>query len=323
MSVYALRGIRQRYDGRTVLEIDRLTIRDGITALVGPNGSGKSTLLRLLALLEAPVEGEIRMKGRLVSARSRSIRRRIGWVMQQPYLFRGTALENVMLGLKLRKERQRRERSMSILSSVGFDADPLLSVVALSGGQRQLVALARCLVLEPEILLLDEPFNHLDKCANQCLEDILRRWVREGKAALVFSSHDVHRSQALSDSLIALEAGQLTVPPCGNVFSGRCSGDRFDTGKIEVVLPSSGDGSHVAIDPCDITLSLAPLFSSMRNRFRGEVIGMEQSKEGVRVTVLAGERFEALVTHASAKDMGLTFGQPLWVNFKSLAVKVF
>jgi len=324
MSLYELKQIKHGYRGKTVLSVDELVIAEGtMTALVGPNGAGKSTLLRLLALLEKPVEGIIRVAGRVVTPKTRSLRHRIGWVMQQPYLFKGTALDNVMLGLKLRKIKERRARSLAMLSELGFDADPDSPVEALSGGQRQLMALARCLVLDPEILLLDEPFNHLDKQTAKHLQTMLQNLVEDQGVTVVFSSHDVAYSLVMAHETVALADGGLASFQPVNVFAGHCVGERFLTGQIEITLPLAADGSYVVVDPRDIILSLQPLHSSMRNRFKGKVVGMDRVSEGIRVEVSAGERFESLVTLASAREMGLTLGQPVWVNFKSTALKVF
>lgn len=323
-ALYELRHLRHGYGGRTVLDIGQLRIAGGeITALVGSNGAGKSTLLRLLARLEKPVSGEVLLAGRTLNSVSREAMRKIGWVMQQPYLFTGSALGNVILALNLCKAKKCRARALAALDTVGFDADPLMSVNELSGGQRQQVALARCLTQEPEILLLDEPFNHLDHRASRKLEELLQVVVTDKGGTVIFSSHDMEQSRCLADRMIALNAGRLAVPPCGNIFVGSSKGKKFESGKITILLPREGDWQHVVIDPTDIVLSRDPLDSSMRNRYRGEVVAIERDERGVRVSVLAGERFEVAVTAEAFREMGLTIGQPLWVQFKSTAIKVF
>ena len=319
-ALYRIDHLIHHYDGRPVLQIGHLDIgANCLTVLVGANGSGKSTLLRLLAGLEKPTSGTIRFAGGHLD---RKRRRRIGWVMQQPYLLRGSALDNVMLGLKFRGWSNRRQRALRALEQVGFAADPDAPVEQLSGGQRQRVALARCLALEPEVLLLDEPFSHLDRSSCRQLEDWLCQWVGQGRT-VIFSEHDPDRSLALAGRVVALASGRLVDAPLINVFTGRCLGRRFHTGKIEIVLPVAGEGNHAAVSPQDIVLSLEPLPSSMRNRFAGRVVGLREVGGCVRVSVDAGERFEALITRASCQELGLMLGQHLWVQFKSTAVRVF
>lgn len=215
--LYELHQVVQCYAGRRVLDIPELVIQRGkMTALVGANGSGKSTLLRLLALVERPVAGEIWFNGARISRVERALRRRIGWVMQQPYLLKGSALDNVMLGLKLHgvRRRQRRALALAALEKMGFTAEPGRPVSELSGGQRQLVALARCLALAPEVLLLDEPFNHLDRDTGKRLESLLLNLVRSEGVSLVVSSHDLYQSLALADEIVTLANGHPVASLC-------------------------------------------------------------------------------------------------------------
>ena len=325
--LYEICHLEHSYDGQLVLAIPKLRIETGkITALVGPNGAGKSTLLRMLALVELPDKGVISCQGhRIQKNPASSLRRKIGWVMQQPYLFHGTALENVAVGLKCHgvAKGRHREKALQALRRVGFDASLKKPAMDLSGGQRQLVALARVLALEPEILLLDEPFSHLDRRSHEHLESLLRELSQKG-VTVVVSSHDHLRALAWADAVVALEDGRLAGVPWVNILTGSIEQQRFKTGKIEVLLANGQlAGNRIAIHPRDIVLSKQPLQSSMRNRFPGRVTGLQEEGGCVRVTVMAGERFEVLITQESSQEMGLTLGQPLWVNFKSTSVKVF
>src|SRR6184192_4430086 len=153
-------AVRHRYDGRVVLDIERFAVAPGSgVAIVGPNGSGKSTLLRLLALLERPSEGEVRLDGVVVAgAKARRAgaapRRRITLVEQRPVLLRGTVRENLAFGLQVRGIRRTEvnRRVDSVAGRLGIT--PLLHRRRheLSDGEVQRVAVARALAVEPDVL---------------------------------------------------------------------------------------------------------------------------------------------------------------------------
>jgi len=153
-----------------VLDIERFAVAPGSgVAIVGPNGSGKSTLLRLLALLERPSEGEVRLDG--VPVAGAGPRRRITLVEQRPVLLRGTVRENLAFGLQVRGIRRTEvnRRVDSVAGRLGIT--PLLHRRRheLSDGEVQRVAVARALAVEPDVLLLDEPASSADRAAAQTL----------------------------------------------------------------------------------------------------------------------------------------------------------
>src|SRR5690349_22336445 len=168
--VLELVGVTHRYDDRVVLDLERFQVPPGAAiAIVGPNGSGKSTLLRLLALVERPTQGEVRLDG--VRATGPAARRRVTLVEQRPVLFRGTVRENLEFGLRLR--RHRRTAVTRLIDDVAnrLDVAQLLARRRheLSDGEVQRVAVARALAIEPDVLLLDEPTSSADRAAAQTL----------------------------------------------------------------------------------------------------------------------------------------------------------
>src|SRR5258705_6969457 len=173
-------GVRHRYNGRVVLDIARFGVPPGSrVAIVGPNGSGKSTLLRLLALLERPSEGEVRLDGVVVAGGNgpgpgAGQRRRITLVEQRPVLLRGTVRENLEFGLRVRGlARAAVNRKVeNVTAQLGLT--PLLHRQRheLSDGEVQRVAGARALAVGPDGLLLDEPASSADRAAAQPLDRV-------------------------------------------------------------------------------------------------------------------------------------------------------
>src|SRR5207244_3167162 len=164
-------GVRHRYEGRVVLDIDRFAVPPGSgIAIVGPNGSGKSTLLRLLALLERPSEGEVRLDGARVTGPA-AARRRVTLVEQRPVLFRATVLDNVGFGLQARGvgRAEVNRRVEDVAARLGITSLLGRRRHELSDGEVQRIAVARALAVEPDVLLLDEPASSADRAAAQTL----------------------------------------------------------------------------------------------------------------------------------------------------------
>lgn len=201
-------------EGGGVRALDNLTLsaRPGeFLVLLGPSGSGKTTLLRLIAGLETPTEGRVEWNGQDFHGVPPE-RRNVAMVFQSPALFPHLTIGgNLELPLKLRgvpsRERAERVAAMAELTRVG----QLLGRFpeTLSGGQRQLVALGRGLILKPEILLLDEPFSSLDPPARAEMRRELKRLHRETGAIFVHVTHDQSEAMAMADRVGVLEAGVM------------------------------------------------------------------------------------------------------------------
>jgi len=199
------------------LEIDTLALEAGrLYCLTGPNGAGKTTLLRLLALLAPPTRGLLRFDGRTVVFRGgladASLRREVTLVQQAPYLFQGSVYDNLAFGLSLRNiaSAQRSARIEAALESVGLAGFAQRSSRALSGGEIQRVALARALVLQPRVLLLDEPLANIDVGHLALFENRLRDLCAEQGMTIVMSTHDPGQPERLGSKVISLNGGSLT-----------------------------------------------------------------------------------------------------------------
>ena len=209
-------GVVKRFGRSAALEGADVEVREGeILALLGPSGSGKTTLLRVIAGLEQPDEGQVTFRGRdLLSVPPRL--RKIGMVFQHYALFRHmTAAQNIAFGLKAKPRADRpsaaeiKSRVQALLDRVQLGELAKRFPAQLSGGQRQRVALARALAIEPDLLLLDEPFGALD--AKVRVE--LRGWVRRLQSDLhlttVFVTHDQEEALELADRVAVMRLGEV------------------------------------------------------------------------------------------------------------------
>ena len=199
----------QRY---TALAETTLRIKAGeFVSVVGPTGCGKSTLLNIGAGLLAPSSGQVRVFGQPLNG----INRRAGYMFQSDALMPWrSALDNVLLGLQYRgvPELQARSQAQEWLQRVGLGEFDQRYPHQLSGGMRKRTALAQVLALDPDIILMDEPFSALDVQTRQLMEDeVLELWSAKKKAVL-FITHDLDEAIAMSDRVVVLSAGPATRP---------------------------------------------------------------------------------------------------------------
>jgi sulfate transport system ATP-binding protein len=212
----AVDSVNKRFGDFVALRDVTLEVPTGqLVAVLGPSGCGKTTLLRIIAGLETPDTGRVFLQGR--EATNLPVQqRRVGFVFQHYALFRHmTVFDNVAFGLSVRPRRERppaaaiRAKVEELLSLVQLDSAASRHPMQLSGGQRQRVALARALAVEPQVLLLDEPFGALDTQVRQ----ELRRWLRRLHDALHFTSlfvtHDQNEALEVADSVIVMHGGRI------------------------------------------------------------------------------------------------------------------
>jgi NitT/TauT family transport system ATP-binding protein len=184
-------------------------------SVVGPTGCGKSTLLNIGAGLLAPSSGEVRVFGARLDAARDGVNRRAGYMFQAEALMPWkSALDNVAIGLEFRgtPRDEARARANEWLGRVGLAGFGDRYPHELSGGMKKRVALAQTLVLDPDIILMDEPFSALDIQTRQLMENELLDLWQERKKAVVFITHDLDEAIALSDRVIVLSAGPATRP---------------------------------------------------------------------------------------------------------------
>ncbi|WP_428245770.1 ABC transporter ATP-binding protein [Ferrovibrio sp.] len=205
-------GVRFRYGAQTILDGVSLDIARGeFFAFLGPSGSGKTTLLRLVAGFGQPDEGSIRVNGRDVT-RLPPWQRNVGMVFQSYALWpHMTVAENVAFGLEQRKvpRAEIATRVQQALDLVGLHAYGARRPSQLSGGQQQRVALARTLVVQPEVLLLDEPLSNLDAKLREEMREELRDLQRRTGLTTIFVTHDQEEANAVSDRMALLDGGRI------------------------------------------------------------------------------------------------------------------
>ncbi len=207
--------LKKTYGGRTVLDIQDLSLQAGqLLSVVGPSGSGKSTFLKLLNGIEAPDSGQVRFDGVPLSLESglpTAVQRRMTLVFQSPVLFQGTVWDNVACGLKLRgiSPEETGRRVEEALALVGLRDLAGRRAKTLSGGEAQRTALARALVLRPELLLLDEPTSDLDPGNVAAIEEVIRRAIRELGISVLLVTHNMPQARRLSDTVCLFLEGRV------------------------------------------------------------------------------------------------------------------
>ena len=207
-----VRGANKRYGDFVALDNIDFDVPDGsLTALLGPSGSGKSTLLRAIAGLDQPDSGTITIKGEDVTGVPPQ-RRGIGFVFQHYAAFKHlTVRDNVAFGLKIRKrpKAEVKEKVDNLLEIVGLAGFQTRYPNQLSGGQRQRMALARALAVDPQVLLLDEPFGALDAKVREDLRAWLRRLHDEVHVTTVLVTHDQAEALDVADRIAVLNKGRI------------------------------------------------------------------------------------------------------------------
>ncbi|AKT39336.1 ATP-binding cassette domain-containing protein [Chondromyces crocatus] len=198
-----------RFSVTAELSLDR-----GVLVLFGPSGAGKSLTLRALGGLLRPVAGYVRATGEVLYDGERRIfvrpeRRRMGYVPQLPSLFPHLSVaRNVAFGLPFRERRRRGPRVTALMEEVGIAHLAGARPSSLSGGERQRVALARALLVEPRLLLLDEPFASIDQAGRAELRQVLRETLARHGTPAVLVTHDPEEALALGDTMVRFERGR-------------------------------------------------------------------------------------------------------------------
>ena len=280
-----------------------------LTALLGPSGSGKSSLLRVIAGLETPDEGTVEISGR-DATRVPPQKRGIGFVFQHYAAFKHmTVRDNVAFGLKVRK-RPKAEIAAKVdelLRIVGLDGYQTRYPAQLSGGQRQRMALARALAVEPEVLLLDEPFGALDANVRAELREWLRRLHDEVHVTTVLVTHDQEEAMEVADRIVVLNHGRIEQdgPPR----------DLYERPANAFVMGFLGPVARLGdtlVRPHDLRILGEPRDGALEAQVARVVhLGFEVR---VELELDGGEPLTAQLTRDEAAELELRGGDIVWVR---------
>jgi sulfate transport system ATP-binding protein len=305
-----VRNISKRFGDFQALDDVSIDVESGsLTALLGPSGSGKSTLLRVIAGLETPDTGEIRLAGEdatVLAPRKRGV----GFVFQHYAAFKHmTVRQNVAFGLQVRKRPKdeiaaRVKQLLELVQLTGFgDRYP----AQLSGGQRQRMALARALAPEPKVLLLDEPFGALDARVRAELRVWLRRLHDETHTTTVFVTHDQEEAMEVADAVVVMNRGRVE----------QSAGPRelYDAPANEFVMSFVGQANRIGdtwVRPHDLQVTLAPNGTTREVMVeRVTHLGFEVRAELVRDD---GTPVSVQLTRDEAERLELERGQIVYVR---------
>jgi len=358
MSVTA--SLHKRLSPGFSLDVD-VSAAPGITMIFGASGSGKTTLLRCLTGLVRPDRGVITIGPEVLfdSTQSRSVpvqKRRIGYVFQQLALFPHlSSAENIAYGLAPLTADERRRRVQAIAESLHIAHVLPRRPSEVSGGERQRVALARSLVTDPALLLLDEPLSALDHVTQSRIIADLRAWNEAHQIPILYVTHSHREVFALGERVIVLDRGQVMADGTPhdimespaheglaqlagfeNFFDGIVVARRPDAGTMQCRLSDSGlnlevpltngpeeSPVRIAIRAGDILLSTEePRRLSARNVLPGRLASLRREGATVIGGVDAGESFVVHLTPGACESLHLTVGDSVWLIVKTHSCRI-
>jgi molybdate transport system ATP-binding protein len=322
-----------------------------VLALLGPNGSGKSTTLRALVGLLPLAGGRVVLDGTVLEDPAQKIRvapekRPIALMFQNYLLFPHlSALENVAFGLRSRgtDKKAAREKASQTMARLGLDGLAEARPGSMSGGQQQRVAMARALVTEPKLLLLDEPLAALDVSTKTDVRRILRNVLRHSSAANVLVTHDLLDAVALGDRMVVIEDGgiiqtgtpaEVTARPRSryvadltgvNLLRGTARGTvlELDDGGQLVIGESVTGPTLAVVAPANVAVDRQRPEGTTRNAWPGQISAVDLMGDRVRVLIEGKPSITAEVPPAAVDELKLDDGGELWVSVNPDAITMY
>ncbi len=354
--IIEIRNLEVKRGGTTLLSIPSFIVREGeVLSLIGPNGAGKTTFLQTLSHLLKPFQGEIFFRGKKVEANHSVLeyRRKLAMVFQEPLLFDTTVFANVASGLKIRGMRKDeiQNRVIEQLERFGIRHLHDRSARTLSGGEAQRTSLARAFALQPEILLLDEPFSSLDPPTRDALIEDLEHVLRRTRTTAIFATHDRLEALRLSSRIAVMNGGRIlqagspeevmnhpadefvaSFVGVETILSGKVikrNGGGFivsvEGKEIEAVGDARlGEAVVLCIRPEHVTLSTrsSPEGTSARNILPGRIEKIVSLGFYQKIELNCGFPLIAYVTNHSLEELSLAEGKEVKASFKATAVTV-
>ena len=338
------------------LDVDYVEAEAGsVLAVLGPSGSGKSTLLRVLGLLEEPSAGTVRLAGQKVTIRDREARLKMAAVFQRPYLLKGSVSANVAYGLASHgvPKSERTPRITAALARVGLEGYEDRSALSLSGGEAQRVSLARALILEPRVLLLDEPLASLDPLLKQQLTRDFASILRDAGVTVVYVTHDQDEAMVVCDRVVVMKDGRIVsdgtvsevmdlptdgwvasflgaeVPLRGHVIRAEDGLVWIGCCGVEIAAVAdipTGEDVVFGIHPEDVLLFTEERglpTTSARNQLHATVVELSPRGSTYRAVLeVGGARIASSVSRSAVREMGLHEDSQVLAVFKATAVAV-
>jgi molybdate transport system ATP-binding protein len=347
--------IRRRHSASFQLEAN-FTAPPGITILFGRSGSGKSTLLNCIAGLTDPDAGRIALDSQVLFDADAKVNlapahRAVGFLFQDLALFPHlTAARNIEYGLAKLSAMERRKRTSDILEAMRVGDLATRKPAEISGGEKQRVALARSLVTDPAMLLLDEPLAALDAITKSAIIGDLRAWNSAHGIPIIYVTHSLEEAFAVGEAVVVLEEGKIIargnplevldaprqeiiaqLAGFENLFDATISAIHEERGtmvcalfgcalELEVPLTRVQPGAQVrvAIRAGDVMIAKSrPADISARNVFAGTISSIRIEGHSAIAMVEAAATFEARLTLGSREDLGLQAGSPVWLVIKT------
>jgi sulfate transport system ATP-binding protein len=311
------RNVTKRFGDFVALDDVSVEVPSGsLTALLGPSGGGKSTLLRIIAGLEEPDSGVVEIAG-TDATRLPPQSRNVGFVFQHYAAFKHMSVyRNVAFGLEIRKrpKEEVRRKVNELLELVHLEQFAHRRPAQLSGGQRQRMALARALAVEPQVLLLDEPFGALDAQVRKELRKWLRRLHDEVHVTTVFVTHDQEEAMEVADSIVVIAGGRVEQVGAPSELYEQPANDFV----MSFLGPVTRLGD-VMVRPHDLELTGEPNGTTIA----GTVVRVVRLGFEVRVEVLVeGVEMWAQLTREQANRLNLNYGNVVYIRLSPAVGRV-